>query len=158
MTRRSRTVTKIFKNMYLSGRTAVQFQFQSGTLVEETDHRMPLPRPPPSPLATPRIYFAFPSCREGLLPLTLGCLRPRLNSPYSVFRTKTNPFLFSFLSFFFFYVINRLPFPKKKKWFIHYPNGFSSIQERKEKKLEGRKRGRVYERRVSNMKGILVFV
>lgn len=28
MTRRLRTVTKIFKNMYLSGRTAVQFQFQ----------------------------------------------------------------------------------------------------------------------------------
>lgn len=63
MTRRLRTVTKIFKNMYLSGRTAVQFQFQSGTLVG--DHRMPLPRPPPSPCHAVFISRFLPAARAA---------------------------------------------------------------------------------------------
>ena len=71
--------------MYLSGRTAVQFQFQSGTPVG--DHRMPLPRPHP-PLPTPlfprRIYFAFPSCPASLPSLPEGCcFAPLLAAPSS---------------------------------------------------------------------------
>lgn len=47
MTRRLRTVTKIFKNMYLSGRTAVQFQFQSPVRTPPAvPRRMPLPSSP----------------------------------------------------------------------------------------------------------------
>lgn len=98
MTRRLRTVTKIFKNMYLSGRTAVQFQFQSRTLAgAETT----APHAAPSFALTPLprcIYFAFPSCREtglaepleGCCPLPLRALFHRALLPSRLSRPPRN--------------------------------------------------------------------
>lgn len=69
MTRRLRTVTKIFKNMYLSERTAIQFHFQS--------HFQ-------SRTAPRYIYFAFPSCVHDM--------------PWLCCATDCYPFLLSSLS------------------------------------------------------------
>lgn len=66
MTRRLRTVTKIFKNMYLSGWTAVQFQFQfqSGTLSRRPPHAASSSSPPYHAVFISRFLPAasLPSC------------------------------------------------------------------------------------------------
>lgn len=89
MTRRLRTVTKIFKNMYLSGRTAVQFQFQS------PDPAARSPRAAPK-LAAPRyIYFAFPSCRgTGTGRRSKGCYCLAFPVQLAPPRLSTLPYLF----------------------------------------------------------------
>lgn len=79
MTRRLRTVTKIFKNMYLSGWTAVQFQFQfqSGTLSRRPPHAASSSSPPYHAVFISRFLPAasLPSCSRraasasALLPL-----------------------------------------------------------------------------------------
>lgn len=94
--------------MYLSGRTAVQFQFQSGTLAGETDHRMPLPRPLHPPTLPRHVFISrfLPAARAAaaapyLLPTTSPKASPP-SLPHLENEKETNFFFF----FFFIYVIN----------------------------------------------------
>lgn len=91
--------------MYLSGRTAVQFQFQSGTLAGETDHRMPLPRPLHPPTLPRHVFISrfLPAARAAAAaPYLLPTTSPKASPPYPTLRTKKK----RISSFFFIYVIN----------------------------------------------------